>query len=104
MNFLNKICVVTGGANGIGLCIVNEFAKRGAKVAFIDLDKPAGKKALESIKAIGAEGLFYSGDIAEKEVLENFAGQVIDTYGRKLHRRQGRHFRLDPRPVRKSRR
>jgi hypothetical protein len=25
MNFENKICVVTGGANGIGLCIGNEF-------------------------------------------------------------------------------
>lgn len=49
MNFENKIYVVTGGAGGIGLCIVNKFAKRRAKVAFIDLDKPAGKKALESI-------------------------------------------------------
>lgn len=82
MNFENKICVVTGGANGIGLCIVNEFAIKGAKVAFIDLDKTAGEKALASIKAGGAEGLFYWGDIAEKETLENFAGQVIETYGR----------------------
>jgi NAD(P)-dependent dehydrogenase (short-subunit alcohol dehydrogenase family) len=81
MNFSNKICIVTGGANGIGLSIVNEFAKSRAKVAFIDLDKPAGEKALESIKADGAEGLFYWGDIAEKKTLENFAGQVIETYG-----------------------
>jgi NAD(P)-dependent dehydrogenase (short-subunit alcohol dehydrogenase family) len=82
MNFSNKICVVTGGANGIGLCIVNEFAKSRAKVAFIDLDKSAGEKALASIQAGGTEGLFYWGDIAEKEVLEKFAGQVIETYGR----------------------
>lgn len=82
MNFENKICVVTGGANGIGLCIVNQFVKEGAKVVFIDLDKAAGERALESIKAGGAEGLFFWGDLAEKTTLENFASQVIETYGR----------------------
>lgn len=81
MDFENKICVVTGGAGGIGLFIVNEFAKRRAKVAFIDLDKTAGEKALADIKSSGAEGLFYHGDIAEKETLENFARQVIEAYG-----------------------
>jgi NAD(P)-dependent dehydrogenase (short-subunit alcohol dehydrogenase family) len=82
MNFENKICVVTGGAGGIGLCIVNEFVKKGAQVAFIDRDKNAGEKALENIKSISGAGLFYYGDIAEREVLERFTGQVIDTYGR----------------------
>lgn len=82
MNFKNKVCVVTGGANGIGLCIVNEFAKKGAKVAFIDLDKEAGEKALSNIKENGAEGLFFCGDVAEKAVLESFVNEVIKTYGR----------------------
>jgi NAD(P)-dependent dehydrogenase (short-subunit alcohol dehydrogenase family) len=82
MNFENKICVITGGANGIGLCIVNEFAKNRAKVALIDLDKSAGEKALATIKVNGAEGLFYWGDIAEKGTLETFVKQVIGTYGR----------------------
>lgn len=82
MCFENKVCVVTGGANGIGLCIVNEFVRKRSKVAFIDLDKAAGEKALESIKAAGAEGLFFCGDIAEKPVLESFAEEVIRTYGR----------------------
>lgn len=82
MNFENKICVVTGGAKGIGRCIVNQFVQYGAKVAFVDLDRVAGEKVLAGIKASGSEGLFYLGDIAEKEVLENFAAKVIDIYGR----------------------
>lgn len=82
MNFENKICVVTGGANGIGLCIVNEFAKKGSKVAFIDLDKAAGEKVIANIRANGAEGLFLCGDIAEKDILEKFANEVIKAYGR----------------------
>lgn len=82
MNFENKTCVVTGGANGIGLCIVNEFAKRGVRVAFIDLDKEAGGKVLAHIKANGGDGLFFCGDIAEEATLESFAAEVIKTYGR----------------------
>ena len=82
MNFKDKVCVVTGGANGIGLCILREFAKQGAKVAFVDLDQAAGEKALAELKAGGAEGLFYAGDIAEAAVLEGFAKEVIGTYGR----------------------
>ena len=82
MCFENKVCVITGGANGIGLCIANEFAKKKSKVAFIDLDEVAGEKALANIKANGAEGLFYCGDIAEKATLEGFANEVIKNYGR----------------------
>lgn len=82
MDFQNKVCVVTGGANGIGLCIVNEFAKKGSKVAFIDLDKKAGERALANIKENGAEGLFFCGDISEKAILESFAREVIETYGK----------------------
>lgn len=82
MNFTDKIGVITGGANGIGLCLVTEFAKRGAKVAFIDLDKEAGEKALTRMTGTGEAGFFYAGDIAENEVLEEFSKRVIDTYGR----------------------
>ena len=55
--FQNKVVVVTGGANGIGRCIAEEFAKQRAIVCVIDK----------------ADGAHYVGDISRKEVLEAFA-------------------------------
>ena len=63
--FKDKVVVVTGGAQGIGLCIAEEFRKEGAYVCVIDKQ----------------EGTHYVGDIADKQVLENFAKEVISKYG-----------------------
>lgn len=66
MNFDNKVVVITGGAHGIGLCAAQEFEKYGAHVCVVD----------------SAEGNHYVGDIGRKETLEDFAGTVIEKYGR----------------------
>lgn len=36
MDFKDKLAVVTGGAQGIGRCIADEFQKAGAHVCVID--------------------------------------------------------------------
>ena len=66
MNFKDKIAVVTGGAQGIGRCIAEEFLKAGAHVCVIDKQP----------------GNHFVGDIADKLVLERFAREVIQKYGR----------------------
>lgn len=64
--FENKVAVITGGANGIGRCIAEEFRKNGAIVCIIDT----------------VEGDHFAGDVGDKATLEKFAEQVISEYGR----------------------
>ena len=65
MDFKNKIVIVTGGAQGIGRCISEEFEKLGATVCVIDKQ----------------QGNHFVGDIADKGTLEQFAKEVIARHG-----------------------
>jgi len=81
MKFKDKVCVITGGALGIGRCLVREFAKAGAKVAFIDLDENAGQENCEYISKNGGTAFFFHGDIADDRVLEEFRDEVVGRFG-----------------------
>lgn len=65
MQFQDKVVVITGGAQGIGKCIADEFRREGAKVCVIDIQP----------------GDHYVGDISKQNVLEHFANHVVSLYG-----------------------
>lgn len=69
MNFKNKTVVITGGANGIGKCLTEEFRKAGARVAVIDMDH----------NPVECE-LYHRGDIAVEEELSTFSKKVIEEF------------------------
>ena len=77
MDFTGRTCVVTGGANGIGRCIVEQFVQAGATVAFVDTDETAGARLADRL----GNALFFAGDIADEAVLTAFAEAVVSRYG-----------------------
>ena len=65
MSFKDKVVVVTGGAQGIGKCCAECFAREGADVHVIDI----------------RQGSWFVGDLSDRATLERFAADVIAKSG-----------------------
>lgn len=74
-----KIALVTGAANGIGLCMTNRLVEEGAKVAALDLE-------LETMKNVykGRENEIYPVfcDVSSKAAVEESIQKVLEHFGR----------------------
>lgn len=67
MEYKDKVVIVTGGAQGIGKCITEEFRKQGALVEVID--KQEGQN-------------HFVGDLSNRYAIEEFTKLVIEKYGK----------------------
>ena len=78
MEYAGKVCVVTGGANGIGRCIAETFLNHGAQVAVMDTDDVSGGMLM---RKYSGRLLFERGDVAVQDNLERFERSVLQTFG-----------------------
>ena len=92
MNLENKVAVITGAANGIGLACALRFAQSGARIALLDIERDTLDAALQSVKRFSPNSVArvvdctdeagvvqtfkeIQAEIGETEILFNNVGQ-----------------------------
>lgn len=80
MTSTTKVAVVTGGAQGIGRRTAELLAKRGYRVAIIDLYPPVS--TIAAIESAGGEVFGFVGNITSEAIVEEFKSRVLAHYGR----------------------
>jgi D-threitol dehydrogenase (NAD+) len=73
-----QMAVVTGGASGIGAAIADAFAKKGARVAVLDLDVRAAR---EHAGALGGGARAFGCDVASPTSVDAAVRAVLDAFG-----------------------
>ena len=81
-NFSGRVAVITGAAKGIGRAMAQQFARRGAKVALLDVDTEAAARAAQAIQHHGGDALPLFADVSDLTALTHAAAEVQKAYGR----------------------
>lgn len=75
-----KVAIITGGASGFGLGIVEKFLQEGAKVLIMDLSKENGDKVISQLATENAK--FIQSDVSKSEDWKKALKTVLDLWGK----------------------
>ncbi|MUK88457.1 3-oxoacyl-ACP reductase FabG [Ornithinibacillus sp. L9] len=78
----DKVAIITGAANGIGLQAARTFAQEGAKVAIADFDEINGKQSEQELQREGLACTFFQVNVADRESVDAMVGKVIEEFGK----------------------
>ena len=79
--FENKVAIVSGGANGIGLATVERLCAEGASVLFSDLSGDDGRRVASRLVAEGYAAKFVQGDMSEEAFCGHLAEKADEHFG-----------------------
>jgi 3-oxoacyl-[acyl-carrier protein] reductase len=82
MDLTDQVVIVTGAAQGIGRCIAETVAARGARVIVADIAAELGAKTAEEVTAKGGLADFRRLDITDPKACTALAAEITRDFGR----------------------
>ena len=78
----DKVAIVTGGSEGIGLAISTMFADEGATVVIANRNAESSKQAVESILANGGKASYLTTDVSNSTQVQALVAEVERAHGK----------------------
>ena len=82
MEIKGSVVLVTGGGNGIGEAVVKHFARRGAKVAIVDMVQQNIDRVLKDVKELGAEAIGIQANVTSEADTARFIQATLAAFGK----------------------
>src|SRR5918992_2553586 len=82
MRLENKIAVVTGAAQGIGLAIAKRFLEEGAKVMLADINDWKGRKTADELGHFEHNARYCHADVANAKNVAAMIDATLQAFGR----------------------
>jgi 3-oxoacyl-[acyl-carrier protein] reductase len=77
----DKVCVITGGANGIGQSLSLRMAQEGARVIIADIDLPSAERVRAQISAAGGRSLALRTDVSHVDHVNAMVRASLQEFG-----------------------
>lgn len=77
----NKVCVITGGATGMGGVASRLFSDEGASVVIGDLKEKEAQKKIDEILDHGGKATYFQCDVSREKDCANLIQHAVNKYG-----------------------
>jgi len=82
MDLKDKVALITGGAQGIGLEIARVFAEHGATLLLCDVNEKTLEAAVADLEKMGSSATGFKLDVGNLESCAEVSKKAVDKYGR----------------------
>jgi NAD(P)-dependent dehydrogenase (short-subunit alcohol dehydrogenase family) len=82
VRFKDKIAIVTGAGNGIGLAIARALGAEGAAVVIAEINPASAERAAGQLAADGIRALGIPTDVADEDAVQRMVAAAVAEYGR----------------------
>lgn len=76
-----KVALVTGSGRGLGRACAQIFAREGARVTVVDLNRVDGEETVRLIGEAGGDAIFIEADVGKSDDIQRMVTTTVETYG-----------------------